>query len=171
LVEILLLSGGTPYANFEHLAHAWGREKGFHSALANSICERRGIVDRKKRSDTGRSRSGQERDGNDVRSRNTTNHQNRPIKSENNMPSGTSGMNTEEREQMYRRHFLPHNYHHVHHHDHHHNIHHDVYHHVGNHTHNEPHHPTESTAQTPTALSNSNDHVNCSDEPTDVKDV
>ena len=29
LVEILLLSGGTPYANFKDLAYAWGREWDF----------------------------------------------------------------------------------------------------------------------------------------------
>ena len=54
LVEILLLSGGTPYANFRDLSHAWGREKGFHHLLASSVCERRGEVERKKRSDAGR---------------------------------------------------------------------------------------------------------------------
>ena len=84
LVEILLLSGGTPYANFKgthtsqirqslcdcwstiysqyaalvfkrtDLAHAWGREKGFHTTLVGSICERRGEVERKKRSDIGK---------------------------------------------------------------------------------------------------------------------
>ena len=51
LIEILLLSGGTPHANFRHLAHAWGRERGFHHVLINTICERRGEVDRKRRSD------------------------------------------------------------------------------------------------------------------------
>jgi hypothetical protein len=30
-----------------------GREKGFHHVLANGVCERRGEVDRKKRSDMG----------------------------------------------------------------------------------------------------------------------
>jgi len=54
LVEILLLSGGTPYANFRALAHAWGRERGFHNLLASNICERRGDIERKKRSDAGR---------------------------------------------------------------------------------------------------------------------
>ena len=54
LVEILLLSGGTAYANFRDLAHAWGREKGFHHLLATSVCERRGEVERKRRSDAGR---------------------------------------------------------------------------------------------------------------------
>jgi hypothetical protein len=54
LVEILLLSGGTAYANFKDLAHAWGREKGFHNLLATSVCERRGEVERKRRSDAGR---------------------------------------------------------------------------------------------------------------------
>jgi len=54
LVEILLLSGGTPYANFKDLAHAWGREKGFHHILVSNVCERRGEVERKRRSDVGR---------------------------------------------------------------------------------------------------------------------
>ena len=57
LVEILLLSGGTPHANFRDLAHAWGREKGFHQVLASSICTRRGEVDRKRRSDAGGGRN------------------------------------------------------------------------------------------------------------------
>eukprot|EP00977_Amphora_coffeiformis_P003066 scaffold578_cov167-Amphora_coffeaeformis.AAC.13 len=51
LVEILLLSGGTPQANFRHLAHAWGRERGFHHVLINTVCTRRGEVERKRRSD------------------------------------------------------------------------------------------------------------------------
>ncbi len=54
LVEILLLSGGTPFANFKDLAHAWGREKGFHHVLASNVCERRGEVERKRRSDAGK---------------------------------------------------------------------------------------------------------------------
>jgi hypothetical protein len=53
LVEILLLSGGTPYANFKDLAHAWGREKGFHHVLSANVCRRRGEVTRKRRSDAG----------------------------------------------------------------------------------------------------------------------
>jgi len=61
LVEILLLSGGTPFANFKDLAHAWGREKGFHSLLAASVCERRGEVERKKRSDAGRTMTPEQR--------------------------------------------------------------------------------------------------------------
>jgi hypothetical protein len=43
------------------LAHAWGREKGFHHVLANSVCERRGEVERKKRSDAGKSMTEEER--------------------------------------------------------------------------------------------------------------
>jgi hypothetical protein len=39
-VEILLLSGGTPYANFQDLAFAWGKENGFHVPLASAVCER-----------------------------------------------------------------------------------------------------------------------------------
>lgn len=61
LVEILLLSGGTAYANFKDLAHAWGREKGFHHLLATSVCERRGEVERKKRSDAGRTMTPEQR--------------------------------------------------------------------------------------------------------------
>ena len=53
LVEVLLISGGVPSANFKDLAHAWGREKGFHTVLVNAICERRGEVDRKRRTDAG----------------------------------------------------------------------------------------------------------------------
>jgi len=62
LVEILLLSGGTPHANFKDLAHAWGREKGFHQVLASSVCERRGEVERKRRSDAGKVLSPEERE-------------------------------------------------------------------------------------------------------------
>jgi len=61
LVEILLLSGGTPFANFRDLSHAWGREKGFHHLLATSVCERRGEVERKKRSDAGRTMTPEQR--------------------------------------------------------------------------------------------------------------
>lgn len=35
-------------------SHAWGREKGFHTVLANSVCDRRGEVERKRRSDAGK---------------------------------------------------------------------------------------------------------------------
>lgn len=62
LVEILLLSGGTPFANFKDLAHAWGREKGFHHVLASNVCERRGEVERKRRSDAGRKLTEEQRD-------------------------------------------------------------------------------------------------------------
>jgi hypothetical protein len=54
LVETLLLAGGTPFANFRDLAHAWGREKGFHTVLASAIFERRGEVERKRRSPSGK---------------------------------------------------------------------------------------------------------------------
>jgi uncharacterized membrane protein len=56
------LSGGTPYANFQDLAHAWGREKGFHNLLASAVCARRGEVERKKRSDSGRTMTEAERE-------------------------------------------------------------------------------------------------------------
>jgi uncharacterized membrane protein len=62
LVEILLLSGGTPYANFKDLAHAWGREKGFHHVLAGNVCDRRGEVERKRRSDAGKTLSSEQRE-------------------------------------------------------------------------------------------------------------
>lgn len=61
-MEILLLSGGTPYANFRALAHAWGRERGFHNLLANSICERRGDIERKRRSDAGRTLTSEQKE-------------------------------------------------------------------------------------------------------------
>lgn len=51
LVEILLLGGGTPYANFSQLAHAWGREKGFHTAVVERICQSRGEIIRKRKLD------------------------------------------------------------------------------------------------------------------------
>lgn len=60
LIETMLLSGGTPYANFRDLAHAWGREMGFHHALTSTVCERRGEVDRKKRSELGKRKAQRE---------------------------------------------------------------------------------------------------------------
>lgn len=48
-MEICLLSGNYQ-SSFRHLARAWGRDKGFHMVLAQFICERRGNVERKKRS-------------------------------------------------------------------------------------------------------------------------
>ena len=48
LIEICLLSGGTPHANFKHFCHAWGRDATFVHRLSNFICERRGDTDRKK---------------------------------------------------------------------------------------------------------------------------
>ena len=47
-MEICLLSG-CPKSSFRHLARSWGRDKGFHTVLAQFICERRGDVERKKR--------------------------------------------------------------------------------------------------------------------------
>lgn len=46
--EILLLTGNQE-SSFRHLARGWGRDKGFHTVLAQFICERRGNVERKKR--------------------------------------------------------------------------------------------------------------------------
>lgn len=45
--ETLLLTG-TAEASFRHLARAWGRDKGFHRVLAQSICDRQGSVERNK---------------------------------------------------------------------------------------------------------------------------
>ena len=47
-MEILVLTGA-PDVSFRHLARAWGRDKGFHTVLAQFICERQGDVQRKKR--------------------------------------------------------------------------------------------------------------------------
>jgi hypothetical protein len=44
--ETLLLTG-TAEASFRHLARGWGRDKGFHRVLAQSICDRHGNVERK----------------------------------------------------------------------------------------------------------------------------
>ena len=47
-MEILLLTGNSD-TSFRHLARAWGRDKGFHTVLAQFICERHGDVERKRR--------------------------------------------------------------------------------------------------------------------------
>jgi len=47
-MEICLLSGAQQ-ASFRHLARAWGRDKGFHTVLAQFICQRHGDVERKQR--------------------------------------------------------------------------------------------------------------------------
>ena len=60
LIETMLLSGGTPYANFRDLAHAWGRDRGFHNSLTSIVCERRGEVDRKKRTELGKRKAREE---------------------------------------------------------------------------------------------------------------
>lgn len=49
-----MLIAGIPNASHRDLAHAWGREKGFHNVLVSQVCERRGEIVRKKRSDKGR---------------------------------------------------------------------------------------------------------------------
>lgn len=49
-----MLMAGIPYASHRDLAHAWGREKGFQNVLVSQICDRRGEIARKKRSDSGR---------------------------------------------------------------------------------------------------------------------
>eukprot|EP00977_Amphora_coffeiformis_P006386 scaffold1361_cov165-Amphora_coffeaeformis.AAC.8 len=44
--EILILTGNSQ-TSFRHLARAWGRDKGFQTVLAQFICERKGITERK----------------------------------------------------------------------------------------------------------------------------
>jgi hypothetical protein len=53
MFELLLLAG-MPQANHKDLAHAWGREKGFHTVLCSQICDRGGEIARKKRNDAGK---------------------------------------------------------------------------------------------------------------------
>lgn len=48
----MLLSGGTPGACWKDLAHAWGREYGFHSSLVTAVFDRHGNVERKRRNDS-----------------------------------------------------------------------------------------------------------------------
>ena len=60
MFELLLLAG-QPQANHKDLAHAWGREKGFHSVLCSQICERGGEIGRKRRNDVGRKMSEEQR--------------------------------------------------------------------------------------------------------------
>ena len=47
-LEVLILTGNLE-SSFRHLARGWGRDKGFHTVLAQFICERYGNVERKKR--------------------------------------------------------------------------------------------------------------------------
>mmetsp|Transcript_31545 Transcript_31545/g.46036 ORF Transcript_31545/g.46036 Transcript_31545/m.46036 type:complete len:600 (-) Transcript_31545:285-2084(-) len=61
MFEIMLISG-TMWNSHRDLAHAWGREKGFHNVLVSQVCERRGEMERKKRSDTGRLFTKEERE-------------------------------------------------------------------------------------------------------------
>lgn len=82
LVETLLLSGGTPHANFNHLAHAWGREKGFHTILTNNVCHRKGEVERKRRSDVGRVLTDEERDAFKKKMNQTKKQRRESVKSE-----------------------------------------------------------------------------------------
>lgn len=44
--EILILTGNSQ-TSFRHLARAWGRDKGFQTVLAQFICERKGVTERK----------------------------------------------------------------------------------------------------------------------------
>jgi len=53
MFELLLLAG-MPQANHKDLAHAWGREKGFHTVLCSQVCDRGGEIGRKRRNDAGR---------------------------------------------------------------------------------------------------------------------
>ena len=60
MFEIMLMAG-TLHHSHKDLAHGWGREKGFHNVLVNQVCERRGELERKKRSDTGRTFTAEQR--------------------------------------------------------------------------------------------------------------
>ena len=86
LVEILLLSGGTPYANFKDLAHAWGREKGFHHVLVNNVCERRGEVERKRRSDAFTNHGDEHHNNNKVKTKREVVEEPTMPRAENKMP-------------------------------------------------------------------------------------
>eukprot|EP00978_Attheya_sp_CCMP212_P003842 scaffold8178_cov49-Attheya_sp.AAC.3 len=61
MFEILCISG-TMWNSHKDLAHAWGREKGFHNILTGQVCERHGELERKKRSDVGKLYSTEERE-------------------------------------------------------------------------------------------------------------
>lgn len=60
MFELLLLAGMSQ-ANHKDLAHAWGREKGFHTVLCGQICDRGGEIGRKKRKDVGTKYSEEQR--------------------------------------------------------------------------------------------------------------
>ena len=59
VLEIALMAGTgcdhtkTAALYHKHIAHAWGREKGFHKIILEHICVRRGELERKKRKDSG----------------------------------------------------------------------------------------------------------------------
>lgn len=64
LFETMLLSGTVYYSTNKnqhtintYLAHAWGRNEGFNKDMVTQLCERRGDLIRKKRSDMGRVKS------------------------------------------------------------------------------------------------------------------
>eukprot|EP00569_Conticribra_weissflogii_P006280 CAMPEP_0171343922 /NCGR_PEP_ID=MMETSP0878-20121228/18284_1 /TAXON_ID=67004 /ORGANISM="Thalassiosira weissflogii, Strain CCMP1336" /LENGTH=521 /DNA_ID=CAMNT_0011846979 /DNA_START=21 /DNA_END=1586 /DNA_ORIENTATION=- len=61
ILEISLITGtfndvgkNGIFRHHRNLAHAWGREKGFHKIILEQLCDRRGDLERKKRSDTGK---------------------------------------------------------------------------------------------------------------------
>ena len=60
MFEAFLINGNAGHS-YKDLAHGWGREKGFHTILINQICERRGEMERKKRSDRGRTFTAEQR--------------------------------------------------------------------------------------------------------------
>jgi hypothetical protein len=49
------MTNNGPFRIYKDLAHAWGRERGFHNSLVSQMSERRGNLNRKKRSDIGKS--------------------------------------------------------------------------------------------------------------------
>lgn len=57
----LLLFAGMSQASHKDLAHAWGREKGFHTVLCSQICDRGGEIGRKRRKDVGKKYSEDQR--------------------------------------------------------------------------------------------------------------
>ena len=62
-----MLGGGTPHANFSHLAHGWGLPKGFHSEIANSVFGRRGDVAPKRDTNSKQQQAKQQRQQQEVK--------------------------------------------------------------------------------------------------------
>lgn len=74
VMEMALIAGTETGRLTQHriakiLAHAWGREKGFHKLMVEKHCDRRGDLDRKKRVDAGLPMSQQKKANLKVRKR------------------------------------------------------------------------------------------------------